>query len=156
MTMKITVLLVHHNSDTLSTLKAVLERQGMQVIEAESRAQAQRILSGVNPATLVFTDAQLPDGTWADILAIAEKAALPVNVIVVARVVNTRFYVETIEAGAFDFVAPPFNATELAHVVRCASDNVIAQRNARPRTASPVEEGVVAKVREPGAQVIAP
>ena len=50
---------------------------------------------------------------------------------VVARVVNTRFYVEAIETGAFDFLAPPFVATDLAYVVRNALDNIVARRGAR-------------------------
>lgn len=141
-------LLVHHNSETLSTLQGALERLGMQTIHAESRAQAQRLLGGRNPVPLVFTDTQLPDGTWADIVAVAGKAKLHVNVIVVARVVNTRFYVEAIESGAFDFLAPPFNATDLAYVVRSAQDNVIAQRTAPRPAAHPAEETLVAEVRE--------
>src|SRR5208282_3756537 len=99
---RITALLVHQNSETLATLKGALERQGMRVAHAESRAQAKRMLGGLNPVPLVFTDTQLPDGTWADILAVAEKATQHVNVIVVARIVDTRFYVEAIETGAFD------------------------------------------------------
>ena len=42
MTEKIKVLLVHQNSETLTTLKAALERQGMRVVEAVSRAHAKR------------------------------------------------------------------------------------------------------------------
>jgi DNA-binding NtrC family response regulator len=151
MTEKIKALLVHHNSETLAILKGALERQGMHVIEAQSRAQAKRMLGGLNPAPLVFTDTQMPDGTWADILAVADKAAEPVNVIVVARVVDTRFYVEAIETGAFDFLAPPFNATDLAYVVRTALDNAVARRAARPRPTHPVEEGLLAEVRETSA-----
>jgi DNA-binding NtrC family response regulator len=151
---RITALLVHQNSETLVTLKGALERQGMRVGHAESRAQAKRILGGLNPAPLVFTDTQLPDGTWADILAVAEKAAQPVNVIVVARVVDTRFYVEAIQTGAFDFLAPPFVATDLAYVVRTALDNVVARRAARPRTAHTLEETLVAEVNGTGAQAI--
>src|SRR5580658_4471574 len=109
----ITALVVHQNSETLATLKGALERQGMCVILAESRQQANRILGGQNPAPLVFTDTQLPDGTWADILTEAARATQPVNVIVVARVVDTRFYMKVIEKGAFDFLAPPFEATDL-------------------------------------------
>jgi FixJ family two-component response regulator len=100
------------------------------------------MLGGLNPAPLVFTDTQLPDGTWADILATAEKAALPVNVIVVARVVDTRFYVETIESGAFDFVTPPFYPTDLAHVVRCACDNAIARRTERQKADPRATQGL--------------
>jgi len=124
----ITALFVHQNSETLASLRWALELQGLSIIEAESRAEAIRLLGGQNPAPLVFTDTNLPDGTWADVLAEAERAVLPVNVIVVARVVDTRFYVKTIETGAFDFLAPPFVAADLAYVVRSALDNVVARR----------------------------
>jgi DNA-binding NtrC family response regulator len=135
---KITALLIHPNSETLRSLKYALECQGLRVTEAESHAQAKRMLGGLNPAPLVFTDTELPDGTWADILAVAEKAARPVSVVIVARVVDTRFYVETIQAGAYDFIAPPFNAADLAHVVRCAADNVLSRRAAQRRPAQSV------------------
>jgi DNA-binding NtrC family response regulator len=148
MTQRITALLVHHNSETLTTLKSALERQGMHIILAESRAQAKCMLAGLDPVPLVFTDTQLPDGTWADVLAIAEKAARPVNVIVVARVVDTRFYVEAIETGAFDFLAPPFNATDLAYVVRSAVDNVVARRSAHSPAARPAKQDLFAEARE--------
>ncbi len=139
MTERITALLVYQNSETLATLERALERQGMRVTHAESRAQAKGMLGGLNPAPLVFTDTQLPDGTWADILTEAEKAAQPVNVIVVARLVDTRFYVEALETGAFDFLAPPFMAADLAYVVRRALGNVVARRGALPH-AAPAEE----------------
>jgi DNA-binding NtrC family response regulator len=148
MTDRIKALLVHHNSETLATLKGALERQGMSVIHADSHAQAKRMLGGLNPAPLVFTDTQLPDGTWADVLAVAERARQPVNVIVVARVVDTRFYVQAIETGAFDFLAPPFNATDLAYVVRSAHDNVVARRAAHSPTKHHGEENLYHGVHE--------
>lgn len=128
MTERITALLVHQNSETMTALKCALERQGMRIVQASSRAAAKRMLGGLMPAPLVFTDTHLPDGNWADILAVAEGAKRPVNVIVVARVVDTRFYVQAIETGAFDFIAPPFNPMDLAYVVRSALDNVFARR----------------------------
>jgi DNA-binding NtrC family response regulator len=154
MTERTKALLVHYNSETLATLKGALERQGMRVIHAESQAQAKHMLGGLSPVPLVFTDTQLPDGTWADVLAVAEKAAQPVNVIVVARVVDTRFYVEAIETGAFDFLAPPFNATDLAYVVRSALDNVVARRAAHPHSKHHAEKGRFAEVRENSIQAI--
>ena len=142
MTESVTALVVYRNSETLATLKGALESQGMSIARAESRAQAKQMLGERNPAPLVFTDTQLPDGTWADILAEAERAAQPVNVIVVSRVVDTRFYVEVIETGAFDFLAPPFVSTDLAYVVRNALDNVVARRAGRPHTAHAIEEAL--------------
>jgi len=150
---KVKALLVHHHSETLLALKAALERLGMSITQAESRAHAKRLLSGLNPAPLVFTDTQLPDGTWADVLALASKAAKPVNAIVVARVVNTRFYVEAIEAGAFDFLAPPFNSTDLAYVVRTAVDNAVARRSARSTPLPSPPEGLLAEVSEADASI---
>jgi DNA-binding NtrC family response regulator len=148
MTEKTTALLVHQNSETLAKLKGALELQGMHILQAGSRAVAKRMLGGLNPAPLVFTDTNLPDGTWADILTVAQNAKLPVNVIVVARLVDTRFYVEVIETGAFDFIAPPFNATDLAYVVRSALDNVIARRTARSLPSQIVQEALVTEVSE--------
>ena len=148
----IKALLVHQNSETLATLKGALERQGMATIQAGSRAQAKRMLSSPRPAPLVFTDTQLDDGSWADILGLAEKAAQPVNVIVVSRVVDTRFYVQVIEAGAFDFIAPPFNATDLAYVVRSAMDNVVARRAAPVLPPQQTEGTLMPEVCETGLQ----
>jgi DNA-binding NtrC family response regulator len=139
---RITALVVHQNSETLVSLKSALERQGMCIIQADSRAQANRMLGGQSPAPLVFTETQLPDGTWADILADAGRAAQPVNVIVVARVVDTRFYLEAIQTGAFDFLAPPFVATDLAYVVRSALDNVVARRSTHLPIANAAERGL--------------
>jgi DNA-binding NtrC family response regulator len=144
MTEKTSALLVHQNSETLRALKRALESLGVGVSQAGTRAEAKRMLGGVNPAPLVFTDVQVPDGTWADILTVAEKVLLPVNVIVVARLGDVRFYVEVIEAGAYDFIAPPFNATDLAYVIRSAMDNVIARRAAQPRREPSAEDGLVA------------
>ena len=65
----VTALVVHENSEPLASLKSALERQGMRIIQADSRAQAIRMLGGQDPAPLVFTDTELPDGKWSDILA---------------------------------------------------------------------------------------
>lgn len=147
---EVKALLIHDQSETLATLRGVLERLGLSVIQAESYAQAKRWLGGLNPIPLVFTDTQLPDGNWADVVAVAGKAARPVNVIVVARVVNTRFYVEVIEYGAFDFIAPPFNATDLAYVVRTAVDNVVGRRSASSKSSPVPAEDLVAEVGQSG------
>ncbi len=135
MTESIKAMVVRQSSETLASLKYALERQGMSILQADSRARAIQMLGRQNPAPLVFTDTELPDGTWADILAEAERAAQPVIVIVVARVVDTRFYLEAIETGVFDFIAPAFVAPDLGYVVRGALDNVAARRGARARNA---------------------
>ena len=87
----------------------------------------------MNPPHLVFTDTTLADGTWADVTALAAKATMAVDVIVVSRLVDTRLYIETIETGAFDFIVPPLATTDLSYVVRCAADNVCERRQVQAR-----------------------
>jgi len=90
-------------------------------------------LSAANPPDLILTDLDLPDGTWEDILQLAQKAPVPVNVIVVSRLVDIRLYIEALEKGAFDFITPPFEAFELSHVLRTAFWNVVQKREAQSR-----------------------
>jgi DNA-binding NtrC family response regulator len=129
MTPNITAVLVYEESETLAVLEGALKLQCVRTLRANSRAEAKALLAGLSPAPLVFTDVQLRDGNWTDILELAQNAAQPVNVIVVDRIADTRFYVDVIESGAFDFLAPPFNATDLAYVLRTAMENVTARRS---------------------------
>jgi FixJ family two-component response regulator len=76
----------------------------------------------------VFTDVQLADGNWADVLTLASNATAPVNVIVVAHFIDMKFYIQAIERGAFDFIVPPFARLELQHVVRIAAENALTRR----------------------------
>lgn len=124
-------LMLHSRRDPLRTLTQALERQGVKTVQACNCAEASRLLQGFEPPELLFTDTKLPDGNWADAIRLAQKAAAPVNVIVVSRLVDVRLYVEALEAGAFDFIAPPFEDSELAHVVRCAAGNAEARRQAK-------------------------
>jgi DNA-binding NtrC family response regulator len=127
---RISALLIHQQAEPLHALDEALTSQSIQTTRARSCREAGPLLNGTNPPHLVFTDTTLPDGSWAEVIMLAMKATAPVNVIVVGRGIDTRFYVEAIEAGAYDFVVPPFTAADLAHVVRCAVDNVLARREA--------------------------
>lgn len=124
----ISALLVHNRPDPMGGLKLALQGLSVEIRQAGSCQDALRWLEGSNPPELVFTDTQLPDGTWSDVVRVVGGAPVPTNVIVVSRGVDVRFYVETVEAGAFDFIAPPFEASELAHVLRCAAGNVRLRR----------------------------
>ena len=124
-----TILLVHTHSAHLEILNHALRRQSMRTEQAHTCKEADLLLAGPEPPELVFTDTELPDGTWADIVEIAERAAIPVNVIVVSRLVDIRTYIEALQSGAFDFIAPPFEDLALTHVVNCAAGNVATRRN---------------------------
>ena len=87
-------------------------------------------LAAPDPPELILTDLAVSDGTWEDVVQIAQRAPLPVDVIVVSRLVDIHLYVEAIEKGAFDFITPPFENCELSHILRTASWNVAKKRAA--------------------------
>jgi DNA-binding NtrC family response regulator len=120
----------------MEILQAALARHGVATERARTCGEALLHLWSERPPHLLFTDAHLADGNWADVLAVARKSPAPVNVIVVSRQVDVSFYVEAIERGAFDFITPPLADAELAHVVRSAAEDV-RHRRQRPSPAMP-------------------
>jgi len=126
----VSALLIFHHTKPYDELEAALEKLAVRVGRARTLAEAHNILTKVNLPLLVFTESELPDGNWADVVSLSSRASSPVNVVVMGHKTDTKLYVSVIEAGAFDFMAPPFEALDLAHVVRCAADNAMARRQA--------------------------
>ncbi len=128
-------LLVHDEAEPLGALQEALEGLSVRTYRARSCREVMRLLEQPTSPHLVFTAGTLPDGTWADVLRLAATAPVPVNVIVVRRIADVRFYVEVIESGAFDFISPPFVGSDFAYVVRCAAENVLSRRKVRGHAA---------------------
>ena len=126
----VTALLIFHRTEPYNDLEAALEKLAVRTGRAGTLAEACHVLSSVNLPLLVFTESELPDGNWADVVSLSSRASSPVSVIVMGQGIDTKLYVSVIEAGAFDFMAPPFEALDLAHVVRCAADNALMRRQA--------------------------
>lgn len=124
----ISALLLHDQEYPLSGLTSVLETQPIKISRLRTCKQAAELLERAGTPQIIFTDTHLPDGDWADVLNLAARAPVPVCVIVVARVVDIRFYVEVIERGAFDFIVPPFTAADVSHIIKCAADSAFSQR----------------------------
>ncbi|MGO8819276.1 MAG: response regulator [Terriglobia bacterium] len=121
-------LLVQARHDPLDALRMALEEHSIHISTAKSCGEAALALWSDCPPHLVFTEVQLADGNWADVLTLAAKASAPVNVIVVAPFADVSFYVHAIERGAFDFIVPPLSDPELLHVVSIAADNALRRR----------------------------
>jgi len=124
------VLLLFHQTRPYNDLKASLKKLAFPTVRAESFAQACKVLSRVNPPLLVFTESELPDGNWSDVVSRSACASCHVSVIVVGQEIDATLYASAINIGALDFIAPPFDAIDLAYVVRCAADYALARRQA--------------------------
>ena len=134
--MKIRGLLVSSSVDDMVALRHILQ-QLIKLTDVKSCEATKRYLRAPDPPHLIFTDTTMSDGTWLDVLKIAEAASKPVNVIVIARDAEVGLYIEAMETGAFDFVTTASSVPELAHVLRNAVDNILARRKAQDRLCPP-------------------
>jgi DNA-binding NtrC family response regulator len=132
---QISTLLLHESADSVGPLILALQGQSLRVRWMGNYQEAVPLLMGPNPPHLVFAESALPGGTWADVVKLAAEAQKPVNVVVVARLVDIRLYLEAIVGGAFDFIVPPLTGNELDHVVRCAAENVLSRREEQVHSA---------------------
>jgi|SRR5690242_6733374 len=117
---RIRVLLVHDEDDPMKELNALLKRQGLETFRLRGCAGVETVMADPEPPHLIFTDAALPDGTWADVKNMAARTHWAVPVIVVSRLVNLPLYLEALENGASDFIVPPFRDADLAYVIQSA------------------------------------
>lgn len=130
MTGEILALLVHDRPGPLESLKSALKDLSIRTFSVRTCEAAQSLIHEVH-ADLVFTDTSLPDGSWADIVDLAQRGGAPVSVVVVGSNQDTKLYLSALERGAFDFVLPPFETHALNFVVYSALDNTRRQRQAR-------------------------
>jgi DNA-binding NtrC family response regulator len=120
------VLMVSGGEGTNLALRKVLNEAGIHVCLVRSCAEAQTVLKGLTRPAVLFSDTALPDGTWADVLALANQAERHVPVVVVSRVVDINLYISALEKGASDFIVPPFYHQDISHILKCAAENGVA------------------------------
>jgi len=127
-------LLVHDRPDPLDLLKSALKELYVETYSVRNCEEARRLIPQTQPQ-LVFTDTVLPDGSWTDVIELAENASSPVNVIVVGTIKDINFYLTALERGAFDFVLPPFERDSLDFIVQSAAQDARLRRQAQARVA---------------------
>jgi DNA-binding NtrC family response regulator len=70
--------------------------------------------------------------------------AVPTNVIMAGKHVSTSSYISAIEHGAFGFVVPPIETTQVSHAVLMAAEKArrCRQAQALKSAASPGHSGI--------------
>ena len=122
-------LLVHDQPEPFESLKQALKDLSIETYSVETCKEAADLIAQCKPH-IIFTESALRDGSWVSILNLAEVSDVPLNVIVVGAIPDTRFYMSVMERGAFDFVAPPFEHEPLEFVVRSAELDARRRREA--------------------------
>jgi DNA-binding NtrC family response regulator len=69
---------------------------------------------------IVICEAQLPDGSWKDVLSRFAPMLEPPRLIVTARHADERLWSEVLNLGGFDLLATPFREVEVGYAIGSA------------------------------------
>ena len=115
----ITVLAVSSSADDQASLGAIFTHSRWQLFQAASAAEGISFLKA-NPMPVVICDANLPDGTWRDLLAYGASLPNPPLLIVASHLADDQLWAEALNLGAHDVLAKPFRAREVFQSVSLA------------------------------------
>src|SRR5213594_1613457 len=113
------LLIVDDEASLRDFLSIVFEEDGWNVSTADSLEKAHTALAKNEP-DLILCDLMLPDGSGLDLLRDVKAQNPSVAVIMITAHTSTKSAVEALKAGAFDYIAKPFDIEELKIIVRKA------------------------------------
>jgi DNA-binding NtrC family response regulator len=129
------VLVVEDRPSIRKLLVTVLEG-GHEVTTAQSGAEALELL-GAAPVDVVLTDVRMPGGSGFDVLRAAREKAPGAAVVLMTAYATVPDAVAAMKLGAFDYVAKPLDADELALVVARAVQHRREAQGAGPLAPPP-------------------
>lgn len=114
-----------------SRLLTLLEEKNLQLFVASNVQEAQQKLSGTISYDLLLADAELPDGSWQDLLQILLEAERPCEMIVCSRVGDEELWAEVLQCGAYDLLIEPYERQEVHRIIESAIDSQHMRRFSR-------------------------
>jgi len=113
------VLVVDDEDDIRSSLRMILEYEGMQAVEAASGEEALEKLDGPRPE-VVLLDIKMPRMDGLEVLAELRKRAADLPVIMISGHATIADAVEATRLGAFDFMEKPLERDQVLLKLRNA------------------------------------
>jgi DNA-binding NtrC family response regulator len=113
---RIQVLVAGSDAGKRTALVGILRECGLEPLIASSVEETLNILAG-RSAQVVFCEDKLPDGGFREFLRLVKATRPEIQVVVSSILGDVREYIEAMNLGAFDFIAPPYRGTEILSVV---------------------------------------
>jgi two-component system response regulator PilR (NtrC family) len=113
------LLIVDDEASLRDFLTIVFEEDGCDVQTAGTLAEGRAAVQKNEP-DLILCDLMLPDGSGLELLREVKTQSPSVAVIMITAHTSTKSAVEALKAGAFDYIAKPFDIEELKIIVRNA------------------------------------
>ncbi|MEW6168087.1 MAG: sigma-54 dependent transcriptional regulator [Pseudomonadota bacterium] len=125
------VLIVDDEPDIRALVEITLSRMGLRTDAAATLAEARELLAR-QQFDVCITDMRLPDGSGISLVAEMQQRAPQTPIAVITAYGSAEAAVESLKAGAFDFVSKPVDVAVLRKLV----DAALKLRGARPRVDS--------------------
>jgi len=122
-------LILRGEFDLVDSVKPALHAMGISTWNCRSCEELASLLEQTEPQ-LVFTDSDLPDGTWLRVMRVIQNAKCRVNVFVVGKEPNTRMEDLVRECGGYRYLTTQFERELFQAEVRCAVEEVYERRGA--------------------------
>ncbi|WP_293369715.1 sigma-54 dependent transcriptional regulator [Nevskia sp.] len=116
---KALALIVDDEADIRELLEITLSRMGLRTAAAGSVREARALLAE-HSFDLCFTDMRLPDGNGIELVGLIQKKHAGLPVAVITAYGSAQAAVESLKAGAFDFVSKPIDLGQLRKLVDTA------------------------------------
>ena len=142
----IQVLVVGSDVANRTALVDILEECGLEPVIASNVEETGNILAR-RPAHVVFCEDILPDGSFREILRLVKTTQPEIQVVVSSKLGDVEEYIEAMNLGAFDFIAPPYRGNDVVSVVDSACDRYRLRRKD--------ESFVYVQARPPGGASVA-
>lgn len=127
------ILVVDDEPDLRTLYELALLREGYQVDVADTLAQAQALLDQ-HPVDVLITDMRLPDGLGLALIQRLRSQHRPERCVVITAYGSAENAVESLKAGAFDYLTKPVDLRQFRAVVAAAAQAAPASPS---ETASP-------------------
>ncbi len=110
------LLRVSPSAEDHAALERICERTRWRTTEAYTFQEALVRMAEEQP-DVVLCEANLPDGTWRDLLAELSHGSNPPYLIVTSRLADESLWAEVLNLGGYDVLAQPFEPVEIYRVV---------------------------------------
>jgi DNA-binding NtrC family response regulator len=126
-------LVVIHDPPSVDALSERLAGRGLDLMFCSTISEAVRHLSR-EKFKAVFSQARLPDGTFREILRLADPHRSHIPVVVCSDFYDKNTYIEAMSLGAFDYIVFPYRGEEVGWIL--GSAGLKTQEPATPRRRS--------------------
>ncbi len=117
--MQRTIMVVDDDTDIVEMTRVILEQSGYLVVQAQSGAEALRMLEETRP-DLIILDINMPDMDGWEVLRVLKvddrTSGIPVAMFSIKSEVHNRMH--GLQEGAYDYITKPFSCDELVGRVR--------------------------------------